>query len=166
MLMLSQALSQEPEISQAVRVTMGIAQNHGFATLDQNLIGTALSEMLTNALRYAGSGILTVHSLKGNTGLEFRIEDQGPGMRNLPRTMEDGHSTVRTSLGIGLGAAKRAMDYFRVYSKLGIGTRVVMRKYLPRPDRVLEYGVMSIPDVHHVINGDAYVIKEFEGNKV
>jgi serine/threonine protein phosphatase PrpC len=41
-----------------------------------------------------------------------------------------------------------------------------MKKYLPVPDAEIEYGIVSMPDEGQELNGDAYVIHEFEGDKV
>ena len=46
------------------------------------------------------------------------------------QAMQDGFSTSR-SLGLGLPGSRRLMDEFRVQSKIGHGTTVIMRKWLP-----------------------------------
>ena len=56
--------------------------------------------------------------------------DQCPGIADMSQAMQDGFSTSR-SLGLGLPGSRRLMDEFRVQSKIGQGTTVIMRKWLP-----------------------------------
>jgi serine/threonine-protein kinase RsbT len=42
--------------------------------------------------------------------------------------MEEGFSTGGT-MGVGLPGTKRLMDYFKIESKIGVGTKVVIRKW-------------------------------------
>jgi hypothetical protein len=63
-------------------------------------------------------------------GLEVVARDQGPGIADTSKAMQDGFSTSR-SLGFGLPGSRRLMDKFRVQSKIDQGTTVIMRKWLP-----------------------------------
>jgi len=94
------------------------------------------------------------------------MQDSGQGIRNLKKVMQEGYSSLKISLGVGLNAAQRAMDEFVIRSKSGRGTKVFMKKYLPIPEDEIEYGILSLNDERYTYNGDAYVIKEFEGDKV
>jgi len=57
-------------------------------------------------------------------------EDEGPGIADIERAMEDGYSTGR-GLGLGLPGARRLMDRLIVESTLGRGTRIEMWKWVP-----------------------------------
>ena len=54
--------------------------------------------------------------------------DQGPGIADTERAMEDGYSTSR-GLGLGLPGSKRLMDEFELVSEVGKGTEVTMIKW-------------------------------------
>jgi serine/threonine-protein kinase RsbT len=54
--------------------------------------------------------------------------DDGPGIADIERAMQDGYSTG-PGLGLGLPGARRLMDEFDVMSEVGVGTTVVMRKW-------------------------------------
>jgi serine/threonine-protein kinase RsbT len=57
-------------------------------------------------------------------------EDEGPGIPDIDAAMRDGFSTGGSvGLGIGLPGTRRLMDEMQVESKVGVGTRVVIRKW-------------------------------------
>ena len=63
-----------------------------------------------------------------------RASDDGPGIADVERALEDGYSTGR-GLGLGLPGARRLMDRMFVYSAPGRGTVVEMWKWTPRDGR-------------------------------
>jgi serine/threonine-protein kinase RsbT len=66
---------------------------------------------------------------RGKTrGLTVVARDQGPGITDLVRVMEDGYSTSG-GLGLGLPGSKRLMDEFDIVSTPGKGTTIVMTKW-------------------------------------
>jgi anti-sigma regulatory factor (Ser/Thr protein kinase) len=73
---------------------------------------------------------IIIQSLYTVIALEVVARDQGPGIDDISQAMQDGFSTSR-SLGLGLPGSRRLMDEFRVQSKIGHGTTVIMRKWLP-----------------------------------
>jgi len=126
----------------------------------------AVSEIVSNAVKFAGKGIAVIRLSGNKKCLEVIVQDNGPGIKSLKKAMDEGFSSVAASLGIGLNAAKRAMDEFSVKSRNGQGTEVFMKKYLPIPEEEIEYGIISLNDERYPVNGDAFVIKEFDGDKV
>ncbi|HEY0177516.1 MAG TPA: anti-sigma regulatory factor, partial [Pedobacter sp.] len=54
--------------------------------------------------------------------------DQGPGIADLGRAMEDGYSTGK-SLGLGLPGTKRLVNEFDIKSEIGAGTTVTIIKW-------------------------------------
>jgi serine/threonine-protein kinase RsbT len=61
-------------------------------------------------------------------GIRVVAQDQGPGIADIPRAMQDGFSTS-SSLGLGLPGSKRLMDDFDIVSELGKGTTITMTKW-------------------------------------
>jgi serine/threonine-protein kinase RsbT len=101
-----------------------------FSTSELTLIATAISEVARNIVTYAGSGeiVLRIVQRGSRRGLLVIARDQGPGIADIARAMEDGYSTSR-SLGLGLPGSRRLMDEFELASELGKGTEVTMTKW-------------------------------------
>src|SRR2546426_3197415 len=68
-------------------------------------------------------------------GVVIVARDQGPGIPDVSRALQDGYSTSG-GLGLGLPGARRLMDDFDIASVVGQGTTVTMRKWrrLPRSE--------------------------------
>jgi serine/threonine-protein kinase RsbT len=120
----------EKDIIIARRLARKIADELDFSIVDQTRIATAVSEITRNALVHGGGGSMKICRLRKENGLEIIVSDEGSGIPDIKQAMRDGYSTGN-SLGLGLGGAKRLMDEFEIESKLGKGTRVIMRKFLP-----------------------------------
>jgi serine/threonine-protein kinase RsbT len=102
----------------------------GLSLVDQTKIITAASELARNALDYGGGGSMKVEEVERNArkGLRLEFVDQGPGIADVERAMQDGFTTG-AGLGLGLGGAKRLSNEFEVHSKPGAGTRVVITRW-------------------------------------
>src|ERR1700758_877884 len=109
-----------------------LARDLGFSLTDVTMIATAISEIARNITSYAGHGAVrvTVAEREGRKALVVRAEDEGPGIADVERAMEDGYSTGR-GLGMGLPGARRLMDRLIVESARGRGTVVEMWKWVP-----------------------------------
>lgn len=109
-----------------------LAAELGFSLTDRTMISTAISEIARNITSYAGSGEirLLVDDREGRRALVVQAEDQGPGIRDITRALEDGYSTGR-GLGLGLPGARRLMDRLTIDSAPGQGTLIEMWKWVP-----------------------------------
>jgi serine/threonine-protein kinase RsbT len=109
-----------------------IAAGLRFSTSESTLIATAISEVARNIVLYAGHGEIVLRLVqKGRRhGLCVIARDDGPGIPDVARAMEDGHSTSG-GLGLGLPGSKRLMDEFDIVSKVGAGTTITMTKWAP-----------------------------------
>ena len=107
-----------------------VAVQAGFSSGDQTVIAAAISEIARNILMYAKRGeiALAVEQNGERQGVIVVARDQGPGIRDVPRAMQDGYSTSG-GLGLGLPGARRLMDDFEVTSQPGKGTTVTMKKW-------------------------------------
>jgi signal transduction histidine kinase/CheY-like chemotaxis protein len=115
-----------------------IAERIGFEPQDQTRIATAVSEIARNAFTYAGGGRVEF-ALEGATApqvLAVVVADDGPGIAELPAIL-GGQYRSATGMGVGMLGARRLMDQFEVASEPGRGTRIVLRKLLPRRSRVI-----------------------------
>ncbi|SDG21289.1 Anti-sigma regulatory factor (Ser/Thr protein kinase) [Dyadobacter soli] len=93
-----------------------------------------LSEIATNLLKHAGSGeiIVRVYNDSVVSGIEIMGIDNGPGIADPGKMMEDGMSTTGT-LGHGLGAIRRLSDQFQLYTLPGWGTVLLARIFQSPP---------------------------------
>jgi serine/threonine-protein kinase RsbT len=107
-----------------------MASHSGFATTDLAVIATAISELARNIVRYALHGEILLRLIEdhGRRGFEIVARDDGPGIVDITRAMEDGYSTSG-SLGLGLPGTRRLMDDFEIVSDFGKGTQVTVRKW-------------------------------------
>ena len=93
-------------------------------------IDLIVAEITSNLYKYAIDGELLIGAFPGtgNPYIEIVCIDNGPGMANTSRMMQDGMSTNST-LGHGLGSIKRLSDTFDIYSLVGWGTILLSRIY-------------------------------------
>lgn len=119
------------DIVAARMAARAVAAELGFAGADLVMIATAVSEVARNILEYAKPGLVTLSVLANGQvrGLEIVAADDGPGIIDVAKAMEDGFSTGR-GLGLGLPGARRLMDEFVVDSNPGKGTTITMKKWL------------------------------------
>jgi serine/threonine-protein kinase RsbT len=120
------------DIVEARKAGHQLALNLGFSITDVTMIATAISEIARNITSYAGRGAVrvAVEDREGRKALVVRAEDDGPGIADIERALEDGYSTGR-GLGLGLPGARRLMDRLVVESARGHGTVVEMWKWVP-----------------------------------
>jgi serine/threonine-protein kinase RsbT len=107
-----------------------LAASIGFSSTDLTLIATAISELSRNIVIYAKSGGITMKPLRqgGRKGIRVVAQDEGPGIPDVSRALQDGFSTSR-SLGLGLPGVRRLMDAFELVSEVNRGTTVTVRKW-------------------------------------
>ena len=90
-------------------------------------ISTYEAEM--NVVLYADRGILKFQFLDG--GIRIIIKDEGPGIEDIDKAMEEGYSTATDEIremgfgaGMGLPNIKKNTNDFRITSEVGKGTRL------------------------------------------
>jgi anti-sigma regulatory factor (Ser/Thr protein kinase) len=171
-------IKDEAHVGTARRAVHRFASSLGFGETDLAQLDIVVQEIGTNAARYATAGgwLHYTTTLGTSVGLELFYWDAGPGIYDLDRAIRDGVSTSG-SLGAGLGAIRRLMDEFDVYSTLPVvsrhpqrrtshGTAMLTRKWLTKEEEETRgipdprrYGVWSRPHPGEEVNGDAYFIR-------
>jgi serine/threonine-protein kinase RsbT len=121
----------EWDIVAARQLGRNVAKELEFGTVDQARITTAISELARNIYLYAGEGEIRIERINefGKRGLKVVAVDNGPGIQDIRRVMEDGFSTSG-GLGAGLPGVKRLMDEFDMTSSIGEGTIIQVVKWL------------------------------------
>jgi len=125
----------EADIVIARQCARTMAMELGFHGSDLTVIATAISEVARNIVQYADSGeiILRAASRDHRFGIMMIAHDQGPGISDIGKAMQDGFSTGM-GLGLGLPGAKRLVDEFVIESHPGAGTTVSMIKWTSNND--------------------------------
>jgi anti-sigma regulatory factor (Ser/Thr protein kinase) len=151
--------------SGVAQVRRVVAEQGRAAGLGEAALGRAAivaSEAASNILKYAGRGHVAVSLYDEETsrGVQILAVDSGPGMADVGKSSRDGHSTGG-SLGIGLGAARRASDQFDIYSGAGSGTvvfsRIAVRRTAPVPGVArMCFGSRATPKAGEDYCGDAW----------
>ena len=104
----------------------------GLSLVDQTKIVTAASELGRNTVQYGGGGTARIAIVANGTrrGVRLEFTDEGPGIPDIAKAMQDGYTTGG-GLGLGLSGAKRLSDQFEIDSKPGAGTRVSILRWKP-----------------------------------
>ena len=123
---------QDGDIVLARQAGRALAAEMGFSDVEQTVIATAISEIARNVVEHAGWGEMHLSAIvqSGRRGIAIVARDEGPGISDIPRAMQDGFTTGR-GLGMGLPGARRLMDEFEITSAPGRGTTVRMIKWRP-----------------------------------
>jgi anti-sigma regulatory factor (Ser/Thr protein kinase) len=123
-------------------------------------------ELAGNILQHAQRGHLFLTPVPGEpASIQIVAVDQGPGLGDPDRAMQDGFSTGTTP-GLGLGAVRRQADALDLYSHPGTGT-VVAATLRDLPET--EHSAAAILSTHlegETLNGDSWAIYPLEGRKV
>ena len=100
-----------------------------FGPVSQTKVVTAASELARNVFEHGKGGSVEIELLdeRDKVGLHMIFVDEGEGISDIARALEDGYSTTN-GMGLGLGGAKRLMDEFHIESS-GAGTRVSVTKW-------------------------------------
>ena len=143
------------------------AEKMGFDEASLSEIDLCVTELLTNLVVHkAKNGKVRFHEITENglSGIEILVEDEGPGIRDIPEVLRGGKSTAG-SMGQGLATVQRNVDEFKIHSD-SQGTRITIRKYLP-PDEskdlpsyselLVSVSVRTHPESN--ICGDGHVIR-------
>jgi len=128
---LKRTIRNEADARRSVLESTLYSREAGFAETPSQLIATAVSELVRNILKYAGSGEIRLRRVKNlnRRGIEIEVVDQGPGIADCEAAMSD-HFSSGGTLGLGLPGVKRLMDEFSLESAPGEGTRVTVRKWI------------------------------------
>jgi anti-sigma regulatory factor (Ser/Thr protein kinase) len=115
------AIEEETALAQSRRAAHDLCQ-----TLDLSADATARAELIVvelagNTLQHAQHGRLFLSSAAAINALQILAIDDGPGIVDVARAVEDGFSTFTTP-GLGLGTIKRLATHLDIYSQLGKGT--------------------------------------------
>ena len=95
-------------------------------------VSIAMYEGEINMVIHANGGVADV--MVTEDGVEIVLKDQGPGIENVERAMQEGFSTATDSIrslgfgaGMGLPNMKCYTDSMEIDTEVGVGTTITMR---------------------------------------
>ena len=98
-------------------------------------VSIAMYEGEINMVIHAGGGVAEV--VVSEEYIEIILEDNGPGIKDIDQAMQAGYSTATEQIrslgfgaGMGLPNMKKNTDTMEITTKVGVGTRIVMRVIL------------------------------------
>jgi anti-sigma regulatory factor (Ser/Thr protein kinase) len=123
---------EEPSAASGCRsAALAMAERLDFEEIRAEELAVAVTEAASNLVKHARDGSLLLRQITAQPGIDLVTIDAGPGIANVPAALRDGTSTAGT-LGIGLGAIRRAADFCAVYSQPGHGTTLAARFWARR----------------------------------
>jgi anti-sigma regulatory factor (Ser/Thr protein kinase) len=188
----SMEVRDEAQVGAVRRAVHSFARNVAFTERELAELDIVVQEIGTNAARYAeGGGVIHFTTpLGAEPGIEIFYCDKGPGINDIERATRDGVSTGG-SLGAGLGAIRRLLDEFEVYSTVKTkpparsltgqiarrtthGTALLGRKWIAAAKLSPEshaatarrLGVWCRPRPGETDNGDAYFVRRRAGQQL
>lgn len=129
------AIRRESDITlAAMTVASSPRYLQAFPRDERGVLGTVVSELATNIIKYAGNGLIRIEPLlqDGKPGVRVSAIDRGPGIADLEAALRDGFSTSGT-LGLGLPAVRRLMDSLNIRCPEDGGTHVEAIRWSRRP---------------------------------
>jgi anti-sigma regulatory factor (Ser/Thr protein kinase) len=159
---LSITITENSQVGEARRRAAALAADLGLSAEDRGRISLIATEAASNIVKHAQSGEILLNVLENSAGgaVELLAVDQGKGMLDIPRCMEDGYSSGGTP-GKGLGAIQRQSDVFDIHSESGRGT-VAMSRVGPGaaggPDDAVIVGAVSVPKPGETQCGDSWAV--------
>lgn len=119
-------IDDSSRVGEARRHAATLALQMSWNEVNAGRLALVVNELGTNLLRHAKKGQLLIAARHDCSEVEVLAIDHGPGISDLPRSMQDGYSTGGTP-GTGLGAVRRLADDFDIHSAVPDGTVCVAR---------------------------------------
>lgn len=125
-------IGSEADIVTARTTIREVVTGLGFGLTDTTRIVTAVSELARNIYLYTDSGTMHWRTLSDGDRnfIEIVFDDDGPGIQDVERALNEGYSTS-DGMGHGLSGTQKLMDEFDIETSAETGTTVTIRKYLP-----------------------------------
>ncbi len=177
-------ISNDWDIGHTRRSIVEESKKLGFNPTELAEISIVINELCTNFIKHkAVDGTLNFKILNetDRVGIEITAQDKGPGIKDVDEVIKNGVSTKGT-MGGGVGAIKRLMDSFEIYSNYNnskyisfesnhpdlesIGTLIILKKWTSssskHEENDIKFSILSRPHPGLGVNGDHYFVKKFK----
>ena len=102
-------------------------------------IKTAVSEAVTNSIVHGYAdmkGVVTIICRIVDNAIEIEISDNGVGIEDIDKAMQEGYSTAPENVrslgfgaGMGLPNIKKYTDEMSIDTEIGVGTTITLKIY-------------------------------------
>ena len=154
-------MEEASRVGQARRYAASLSETLGFDTVTAGRVALVVTELGTNLVKHAQKGRLMIASREFDHrpgDIEILSIDNGPGIAELDKSMQDGVSTAGTP-GTGLGAAKRLSNDFDIHSTQPAGTVIVARIRMKETEvPTFKVGIVGTAAPGETVSGDGWVI--------
>ena len=150
------------EANRCIGVVKKIAMHFGFSLHESELLAIAISEAVTNSIRYADGAFVKVSLSKNKKGIIVTVEDSGKGISNLKEAMQENYTSRENSLGLGFSTIKNSVDEFHILKNDATGFIIRLEKYLNIPE--YDIAEVSIKKEAESFNGDTCLVKHYRGD--
>jgi len=161
------------DVAEVRRLASRLAIGEGFPENRVGRVALVATEAAGNLRKHAGGGQVLMRAVtaSGEPAVEILALDKGPGIADLGKALDDGHSTAPGSLGTGLGAIRRLSDMFEIVSTPEAGTAIfvrIRRSPLGRTSAdstrssTLRVGAVSVAQPGESVCGDAWSFRATE----
>lgn len=125
------AVRDESDVAWTRHVVRDLGRQAGLSEVRIAALATAVTEIARNIVVHAGRGEVSFEPVIDGRrrGVLVIARDEGPGIADLARAMEDGYSTKGGGLGAGLAGAKRLVDECAIESVAGSGVTVTLTQW-------------------------------------
>lgn len=146
-------------VGEARRHAAQLAVDCGLDGTEAGRLAIVVTELATNLVRHATQGRLLISARPERAEVEVIAIDEGPGIRDVERSLHDGFSTGGTP-GTGLGAVRRLAQQFDIHSSVPGGTIVVARVRAAAQgapaEGHMQAGAVSLAAPGEVVCGDGW----------
>jgi serine/threonine-protein kinase RsbT len=121
-------IESDADVVTARQQARAMASQLELTSTDQTLLATAISEVARNITTYAKRGevlLAIISDNNGRRGIRVIAKDDGPGIENVEKALQDGY-TSGGGLGLGLPGARRLVHEFHIETAPGQGTKVTL----------------------------------------
>lgn len=152
----SVAVKDTSSVGEVRRGALAAADRLGFDATRAGELALLATEATRNTLVHGGGGQVILAGITDGGSALARILaiDQGVGIADITRAMEDGYSTAGTPGG-GMGAMKRIASTFEVFTGSG-GTILLLELGRPAADRRLHMAAAALPYPGERFCGDGW----------
>ena len=153
-------MEDSSRVGEARRHAVALGERCGLDETESGRLALVVTELGTNLLKHADGGRLLVTARPERGEVEVMSIDDGPGIEDVARSMDDGFSTGGTS-GTGLGAVRRLSQDFDLHSSMPEGTIVVARVRAAAHARIasgFSTGAISLPAAGESVCGDGWAL--------
>ncbi len=153
-------------VGEARRRGLLLADRVGFDSVRSGDFGLLITEVSRNVLLHGGGGQMILLGTKNGNGSMARVLalDNGPGIADITKAMDDGYSTAGT-MGGGMGAMKRIATALEVFTSR-LGTIVLLELGSPPKKGGVQVAGMAIPYPGERLCGDGWAYHQTQERTV